>query len=104
MPDDPAPYDHQKWLHEMTRQDAQRAHDQLAQFAQSVNEAAVKGGDAALRAALLINGGAAVSVLAFIGGYSTTSHWNHWCFRSSYRLVRGNATGKAVAPKAWERA
>src|SRR5262249_30801650 len=29
---------------------------------------AIKGGDAALRAALLINGGAAVSVLAFIGG------------------------------------
>jgi hypothetical protein len=54
--------------YELQRQYAQRAHDQLGQFQQSVNEAAIKGGDAALRAALLINGGAAVSVLAFIGG------------------------------------
>ena len=53
---------------ELQRQDARLAHDQLGQLQRSANEAAVKGGDAALRAALLINGGAAVSVLAFIGG------------------------------------
>ena len=47
---------------------AERLHDQMTQLHQSVNEAAMRGGDAALRAALLINGGAAVSVLAFIGG------------------------------------
>jgi len=61
LSDVPPPY-------ELQRQDAQRAHDRLGQFQRSVNEAAIKGGDAALRAALLINGGAAVSVLAFIGG------------------------------------
>ncbi len=62
------PYDHQKWVHELGREDAHRAHDQNSQFTDKLNEATVKSGDAALRAALLINGGAAVSVLAFIGG------------------------------------
>ncbi len=66
--DVPPPYDHQRWAYEINRNEAQRAHDQLAQFHQSANEAAIRGGDAALRAALLINGGAAISVLAFIGG------------------------------------
>jgi len=61
LPDVPPP-------NELQRQDARLAHDQLGQFQRSANEAAVKGGDAALRAVLLINGGAAVSVLAFIGG------------------------------------
>lgn|SRR5262249_10710794 len=68
MSNAPPPFEYQKWAHEINRQDAQRAHDRLGDFFQSVNESAVRGGDAALRAALLINGGAAVSVLAFIGG------------------------------------
>jgi hypothetical protein len=62
------PFDYQKWLHEIRRQDAQRAHDKIDDFHRYVNEATIKSGDSALRAALLINGGAAVSVLAFIGG------------------------------------
>jgi hypothetical protein len=66
--DVPPPYEYQKGAHEINRQDAQRAHDRLAQFHQSINEAAIKGGDAVLKALLLVNGGAAVSILAFIGG------------------------------------
>jgi hypothetical protein len=52
------------------RQDAHRAHDQLRELYRSFNQASIKGADAALRAALLINGGAAVSVLAFIYGFA----------------------------------
>ena len=64
----PPPFEYQKWLHDVVRQHAHRAHDANRQFQVNVNQATIKGGDAALRAALLINGGAAVSVLAFIGG------------------------------------
>jgi hypothetical protein len=35
---------------------------------QSVNEAAIKAGETAIKTLMLVNGGAAVSVLAFIGG------------------------------------
>jgi hypothetical protein len=67
------PDDNQKWLHEMMQRDAHREHDKLADYQQAINEAAMKGADAALRAVLLINGGAAVSVLAFIGGLAAQS-------------------------------
>jgi hypothetical protein len=62
------PDDFQKWLHDIVRQDAHRAHDELSAFHRSVNDAAIKSAEVALRAALLINGGAAVAILAFIGG------------------------------------
>jgi hypothetical protein len=56
------------WRHEMAREDAHRAHDQLNDFFKQQNESAIKSSETTLRACLLINGGAAVSVLAFIGG------------------------------------
>jgi hypothetical protein len=67
-PDDP---DRVKWLHEMAREDAHREHDRTDRFLDQLNESAIKGADSALRACLLINGGAAVSVLAFIGGLAS---------------------------------
>jgi hypothetical protein len=67
-PPPPLPFDQQKLLLEMKRQDAQRAFDRWDSQFDILNDAAVKIADSALRAAMLINGGAAVSVLAFIGG------------------------------------
>ena len=67
----PVDADHAKWLLEMQREDAHRAHDEAKNFYQQVNEYTIKAGENALRAFLLINGGAAVSVLAFIGGLGT---------------------------------
>lgn len=68
LPDDPQPpYDYKKWLHELKRQDAQRAHDKLDEFHGYVNKAAMQGGELALRMAILINGAAAISLLTFIG-------------------------------------
>jgi len=56
---------------EQNRTAAERAHDQEADFGIRANEAAVNSGAIAMRAMLLINGGAAVAMLAFIGSLVT---------------------------------
>jgi hypothetical protein len=53
--------------HRQNMEEAHRAHDALTNFYGSVNESTIKSGDAVLRACLLINGGAAVAILAFMG-------------------------------------
>ena len=55
------------WRSGVVRDEARRAHDRADSFFEQVNEAVIKNGESAFRACLLINGGAAVSVLAFIG-------------------------------------
>jgi hypothetical protein len=50
------------------REEARRQHDRVDEFAQEMNVVATKNADLALRTAILINGGAAVSVLASLGG------------------------------------
>src|SRR5262245_9682985 len=58
----------QKWLHEQQNaQVAQRAHDRSNEFARQINEAAINAANLTLRMALLINGGAAVALLTFVG-------------------------------------
>jgi hypothetical protein len=54
-------------MDETKRQDALRAHDQSRRYSEATNEAIIKQGEVAIRTVMLINGGAAVSVLAFIG-------------------------------------
>jgi hypothetical protein len=54
-------------LEEANREDAHRAHDKLEEFHKYVNEAAIKGGEITLRTAILINGGAAIALLGFVG-------------------------------------
>ena len=63
--------EYRQWVYEKKREDAQRAFDRQDARLDMFNEAAVKIADSALRAGLLINGGAAVSVLAFIGSLAT---------------------------------
>jgi hypothetical protein len=71
MSDQPTPHEHEKWVYEQTRDEARRAHDRAAEFFLALNESAIKSSELTLRTAVLINGGAAVSVLAFIGGLSS---------------------------------
>ena len=59
-------FDHQKWLYEMNRQDAQRAHDKADSFSDQVNAATIKAGELTIRMTLLINGGAIIALLALI--------------------------------------
>jgi len=46
---------------------AERAHDETTAFGKSANDAAVKSGEEAIKAMILINGGSSVAMLAFIG-------------------------------------
>jgi len=63
--------DHAQWIEELKRRDAERAHDQHNSFFESVNKATIENGQLAIRTFVLVNGGAAVSVLAFIGSLAT---------------------------------
>ncbi len=67
----PTPFEVQKWLEDIRRQDAYRSHDRWDSITDTLDEAAIKASENGLRAAILINGGAAVSVLAFIGGLAS---------------------------------
>jgi len=46
---------------------AERAHDLMSEFGAKTNEAAIKAAEEAIKAVILINGGSAVAMLAFIG-------------------------------------
>ena len=60
--------DEPDWRHVMAREDAHRAHDKFDAFVERLDAATIKSSQTVLGACLLVNGGAAVSVLAFIGG------------------------------------
>jgi hypothetical protein len=59
------PHDPQ-WSFEQTRAIAEREHDRIIKSRDMLNEAAVNGGNLALRMVLLINGGAAIALLSFM--------------------------------------
>jgi hypothetical protein len=63
--------EHQKYVHEQNIRAAERAHDSSTDFAAKANVAAIEGTNLTLRTAMLINGGAAISVLAFAGGLAS---------------------------------
>lgn len=50
---------------------AERAHDRETDFGAKANDAAVKAAEEAIKAAILINGGSSVAMLAFIGTLSS---------------------------------
>jgi hypothetical protein len=58
-------------LSDQQRRDAERTHDNEKEFALKVNEAAIEQANLALRTAVLINGGAAVVVLGFVGALAS---------------------------------
>lgn len=47
--------------------EARRAHDRLDEFSHRIDDSAIRSADVTLRNCLLINGGAAVAILAFMG-------------------------------------
>ena len=57
-----------KWLHDLKRDDAKRAHDANRDFHSYVNTEAVGSSNLTLRTLVIINGGAAIAVLTFLGG------------------------------------
>jgi hypothetical protein len=85
-----------KWLQELNREDAKRTHDRAAALAQGTGRAAIENAHLALRTAVLINGGAAVSVLAFLGGLTREKLANSNLHEISSALI-WFAFGVAVA-------
>lgn len=59
--------EHQRWEYEQNRSIAEREHDQQEESFRHMNETAISASHIALRTLLLINGGAAISLLSFDG-------------------------------------
>jgi hypothetical protein len=64
------PFEYRKWLYDMKREDAHRAHDRLAEFYNSINEQSIKSAELTLRTCILINGGAA-AITSIVASHST---------------------------------
>jgi hypothetical protein len=60
-----------KWKHEVNRGDATRAHDVSNEFHAYTNKAAIDSANLALRTLIVINGGAAIAILTFLGGVAS---------------------------------
>ncbi len=67
MSDPTLSIEQQRWMHQLAREDAHRVHDKAMEFTYRVNDAAIAGGNLALKMAVLISGGAVISLLTFIG-------------------------------------
>jgi hypothetical protein len=67
-PSDDPEYKQALWTHEQNQRLAERAHEYNTEFFHRTNESSIKNAESTVKAAMLINGGAAVSLLAFIGG------------------------------------
>lgn len=61
-----------RWRFEHNHQIAERHHDREIEFARESNQAAIGNANIALRTLVLVNGGAAVAILAFLGGIVET--------------------------------
>lgn len=55
---------------------AERAHDKLHDFMSKMQETTVRDAQAAVKSLLLINGGAVVSILAFVGSLARQENTN----------------------------
>jgi hypothetical protein len=58
-------------LHDLLREDAHRAHDNSTAFHTYVNQATIESANIALKTLIVINGGAAIAVLTFLGGVAS---------------------------------
>jgi hypothetical protein len=61
----------EKWKAEKLREDAHRAHDNSLAFHSYVNQAAMESANIALKTLIVINGGAAITILTFLGGVAS---------------------------------
>jgi hypothetical protein len=60
-----------KWVHGLNREDAHRAHDKSEEFHSYVNKAAIETANLSLRTLVVMNGGAAIAILTFLGGVAS---------------------------------
>jgi hypothetical protein len=62
--------DPDRWAYEINRENAHRQHDSNRELFHYVNKATLECANLALKTLVLINGGAAIAVLTFLGGVS----------------------------------
>lgn len=63
-------YDFSKWIEENRRADAQRTHDRYNALHDQQAQEAVLNGREGIKALILINGGAAITMLGFVGAFA----------------------------------
>jgi hypothetical protein len=63
--------EHARWVHGLNREDAHRAHDNTDEFHTYSNKAAIDAANLSLRTLVIVNGGAAIAVLTFLGGVAS---------------------------------
>lgn len=61
--------------YDINQRAAERAHDQKTEFARQLNDAAMRDAQAVIRIVLLLNGGAAIAVLAFGGSLASKTSY-----------------------------
>jgi hypothetical protein len=93
----PQVLEHQRWQHEQNMRAAERTHDVTTEFAAKTNTAAIEAAYLALRTAMLINGGAAISVLAFIGGLASRDRVSLQAITQTAGTLIWFASGVALA-------
>jgi hypothetical protein len=86
-----------KWKHELQRDDAKRAHDISAEFHTYTNKAAMEGANLALRTLIVINGGAAIAILTFLGGVASKDKIDFTKVGAVANTIRYFAIGVALA-------
>jgi hypothetical protein len=71
MSEQPPTFEERRYGHDLLREDAHRAHDKNTEFHTYVNKEAILASSLTLRTLVIINGGAAISVLTFLGGVAS---------------------------------
>src|ERR1035441_7106471 len=86
-----------KWLYDLKREDAKRVHDRSNEFHVDANMATIDGANLALRTLVLINGGAAIAVLTFLGGVASKDKVDFAKIGNVAYTIRYFALGVATA-------
>jgi hypothetical protein len=90
-------FEQTKWLDEIRREDAHRAFDTSEAFHTYVNKATIDSANLALRFLIVINGGAAIAVLTFLGGVASKDNIDFGKVGDVAHTLRYFAIGVALA-------
>jgi hypothetical protein len=90
-------FEERKWFHEMRREEAHRAFDNSNAFHTYTNKATIESANLALRTLIVINGGAAIAVLTFLGGVASKEKIDFEKVGNVAHTLRYFAVGVALA-------
>jgi hypothetical protein len=90
-------FEERKYGHDLVREDAHRAHDQNTEFHTYVNKGTTETANLTLRTLIVINGGAAIAVLTFLGGVASKDKIDFIKVGAVANTLRWFAFGVALA-------